>query len=72
MLASHRHAPKRVEALMSSLTASFGEVHRLNSGSAVKFVMSSRVLQMSTRGHHPAASGMLPPVTRWCVQLADQ
>ena len=37
MLASHRHAPKRVEALMSSLTASFGEVHRLNSGSAVKF-----------------------------------
>ena len=37
MLASHRHAPKRVEALMSSLTASFGEVHRLNSCSAVKF-----------------------------------
>ena len=37
MLASHRHSPKRVEALMSSLSTTFSEVKRVNSGSAVKF-----------------------------------
>lgn len=37
MLASHRHAPKRVEALVNSLSGSFDEVQRVNSGSAVKF-----------------------------------
>lgn len=37
MLASHRHSPKRVEALMSSLSTHFTEVKRVNSGSAVKF-----------------------------------
>lgn len=37
MLASHRHSPKRVEALMSSLSTNFTDVKRVNSGSAVKF-----------------------------------
>ena len=37
MLASHRHSPKRVEALISSLSTTFTEVKRVNSGSAVKF-----------------------------------
>ena len=37
MLASHRHSPERVEALMNSLSANFTEVKRVNSGSAVKF-----------------------------------
>ena len=37
MLASHRHSPKRVEALMNSLSGTFDEVQRVNSGSAVKF-----------------------------------
>lgn len=37
MLASHRHSPKRVDALLSSLSAKFGAVRRVNSGSAVKF-----------------------------------
>ena len=37
MLASHRHSPKRVTALIESLTSEFGDVRRVNSGSAVKF-----------------------------------
>jgi 3'(2'), 5'-bisphosphate nucleotidase len=37
MLASHRHAPRRVEQLIESLTPQFGDIKRLNSGSAVKF-----------------------------------
>ena len=37
MLASHRHSPKRVQALVDCLSSYFGEVERRNSGSAVKF-----------------------------------
>ncbi len=37
MLASHRHSPKRVQALMDGLSSHFGAVERRNSGSAVKF-----------------------------------
>lgn len=37
MLASHRHSPKRVADLMRSLSETFTEVERVNSGSAVKF-----------------------------------
>ena len=37
MLASHRHAPQRVDQLIQSLTPQFGDIERLNSGSAVKF-----------------------------------
>ena len=37
MLASHRHSPKRVQALTDSLSSHFGDVVRRNSGSAVKF-----------------------------------
>ena len=37
MLASHRHSPKRVEALSDCLSSHFGDVVRRNAGSAVKF-----------------------------------
>jgi 3'(2'), 5'-bisphosphate nucleotidase len=37
MLASHRHSPKCVQALLDCLSSHFGEVERRNSGSAVKF-----------------------------------
>ena len=37
MLASHRHSPKRVQALVDRLSLHFGDVVRRNAGSAVKF-----------------------------------
>lgn len=63
MLASHRHSPKRVEALISSLSTTFTDVKRVNSGSAVKFcdVVSG------TADVYPRTS----PCSEWDVAAGD-
>ncbi len=63
MLASHRHSPRRVDALMTSLASRFGPVSRINSGSAVKFcdVVSG------TADIYPRTS----PCSEWDVAAGD-
>ena len=58
MLASHRHAPKRVEALMSSLAHKFAKLDASILEALLSSAMWSPVPQMYIHERRPVVNGM--------------